>query len=60
MEKTWIGIEEKKNKTIRYVKPEYSYEILGYHDKIDMKDSRANNLEKYIGFCNNACESINS
>ena len=60
MEKTWIGIEEKKNKTIRYVKPEYSYEIWGYHDKIDMEDSRANNLEKYIGFCNNACESINS
>ena len=45
----------KKNRTIRYVNPEYSYKIWGCHDKIDIKESRANDWEKYMGFCNNAC-----
>ena len=59
----WIWREEKKN--VKYIKPEYPFEIRGYFDKLEFKESRtsllkSNELDKYIGFSNNACESINS
>ena len=64
----WIrhGLDMKRReKNIKYIKPEYSIEILGYYDKLNFKGSRtsllkSNELDKYIGLSNNACESINS
>ena len=65
LEKNWIGYEKKTKKNIKYVKPKYPFELLGYCNKIEVLNSEQmafqyETFEKYIGFTNNACESINS
>ena len=58
-------IREKTKKNIKYVKPKYPFELWGYCNKIEVVNSEQmafqyETFEKYIGFTNNACESINS
>ena len=58
-------VQKKGEKNVQYIKAEYPLEIWGYFDKLEFKESRRslikrNELDKYIGFSNNACESINS
>ena len=58
-------VQKKGEKNVQYIKAEYPLEIWGYFDKLEFKESRrcllkSNELDKYIGFSNNACESINS
>ena len=59
----WIW-KKTKNK-IKYIQPKYPFDIWGYSDKLDIYDSDKSvfhfeNIEKHIGYTNNACESINS
>ena len=56
---------KKNKKNFKYIKPKYTFDILGYSDKIDIYDSDQSffnfeNIEKHIGYTNNVCESINS
>ena len=62
-EKNWLAISDKKKSKV--TSSRYEFNLWNYYNKLNLEEAQSNlllkdNMEKYIVFANNACESINS